>query len=98
MELTEKQIAEISDIVFNAVLQANSERRKEITAHSCICSDLDLRAKHAADHEVINRISQFLDRVENAKWGFLLLVFSGVISALLYALWLGIKQCVKGNG
>lgn len=92
--VSEERLAQMMGDVFT---QKMSERRAEIVAHSCICSDLDAKAKHTADHEIIHRIGKFLDRVENAKWGFLMLILAVLVSSGAYALWEGIKATVKGK-
>lgn len=95
---------ELEQIVGDAVTQAISERRKEAAPTVptlptvCFCSDPAAAARHSAEHEIMRRLGRFLDRVENAKWGFLMLVLAVIISGGFFALWEGIKSSVKGNG
>lgn len=84
----------LAELVVEAVTQAMSERRQEVQ-HSCICSDAISKSKHEADHEIIRRIGKFLDRVENAKWGFLMFVLAAIVSGGAYALWEGVKSVVR---
>jgi hypothetical protein len=92
MQFDEKVLA---DLVKIAVSEAIAERRQEIPVHTCICSDTIAKAKHEADHEIIRRIGKFLDRVENAKWSFFMLVITAAVSSAAYALWEGVKSVVK---
>lgn len=85
----------LAGLITDAVAQAIAERRQEIMNHTCICADVISKAKHEADHEIIRRIGKFLDRVENAKWGFLFLVLGVLVSGGAYAFWEGIKSVVK---
>ena len=93
-ELTPEE-KKLATLIAEAVAQAISERRQEVLSHTCICSDAISKSKHEADHEIIRRIGGFLDRVENAKWGFLFLVLGVLVSGGAYALWEGVKSVVK---
>ena len=73
MELTEKQITEI---VVNAVLQANSERRKEDISHFCFCSEPQSKAKHDLEHEALRRFMKTMDRIEKTSWAFVMVVLT----------------------
>lgn len=84
----------LAELVVEAVTQAMAERRQEVI-HSCICSDAVAKKRHEDDHEIIRRIGKFLDRVENAKWGFLMFVLAAIVSGGSYALWEGIKSVAR---
>lgn len=88
---------ELAELVASAVTQALAERRKEIQCHPCMCSDNDAWEKHRQDHEVIERISKFLDRIENAKWAIGIAILLSMLGGVGAALWIGVKACVKGE-
>jgi hypothetical protein len=95
--ITEEALTLIVDKAVRGALERRIEDYVPFpeVAHTCICSDVNSKSKHEADHEIIRRIGRFLDRVENAKWGFLIIVFGAIVSGGLYALWEGIKSVVK---
>ena len=89
---------QLEEILSKALTKALGKRLKGIEPHpvrSCICADVMSKAKHEADHEIIRRIGETLDRVENAKWGFLMLIAAAVVTGVSYALWEGIKSVAK---
>ena len=72
-ELTEKQITEI---VANALMQANSERRKEDIQHVCFCSVPQTKAQHDLEHEALRRFMKTMDRIEKTSWAFVMIVLT----------------------
>ena len=71
--LTEEALARI---VISAVLQANSERRKEDISHVCFCSIPQTKAQHDLEHEALRRFMKTMDRIEKTSWAFVLVVLT----------------------
>jgi hypothetical protein len=58
-------------------------------AHHCRLSDEERAA--------LKDLSVFLQRVEKTKWAVMLAVLTAITLAAFGALWLGIKQIIKGQ-
>jgi phosphomevalonate kinase len=62
----------------------------KLTLHSCRLSEEERMA--------LKELSVFLQRIEKTKWAFMLVMATTIAVAACSALWLGIKQMIKGQG
>ena len=93
--LTEEE--KLTQIVIDAVTEAIANRRKKISPFYCFCDDPGASARHKADHEIIRKLGRTLDRIEDTKWKFAMLVMAVVVSGFLIATWEGISGIIKGG-
>ena len=97
MDKTPTEDERLAQIVTDAVTEAMVERRKKIAPFYCFCEDPGASARHKADHEIIRKLGRTLDRIEDTKWKFAMLVITVLVSGFLIATWEGVSGIIKGG-